>query len=106
MTQLLNQEQQATLRVVDSLCSLFESLSLDFRGEFKWECHLLCEKLENDPGFSITEKDEVLARLRDLRANLSTRYPGHVDGYEQLNHMIFLSNRLRQKLLPRQELAA
>ena len=73
MTQVLSaQEQQATLRVVDALCSLFESLSIDFLGEFKWDCHKLCEALEHDPRFLIPERDELLAVLQDLRTHVST----------------------------------
>ncbi|RYG14308.1 MAG: hypothetical protein EON92_02535 [Burkholderiales bacterium] len=101
MTQVLSaQEQQATLRVVDALCSLFESLSIDFLGEFKWECHKLCEALVHDPRFLIPERDELLAVLQDLRAHVSTHTPGHVSGYPQRNKLIFLSIRLRQKLVP------
>lgn len=67
----------ATLTTLDDLCSIFESLAMDFTGEAKHSLWLLSQSLESDPAYRFAGHEDarqvVDGALTTLRAGEKER---------------------------------
>ncbi len=89
---------RATLRVLDELGYVFETLALDHRGECKGHLADVCRWLEQELGFRIAEHDVLLAKVRTLRGTMDNVEPGHVDAYSERSALASLMRDLWRKV--------
>lgn len=58
-------------KVLEGICSILESIALEYFGEAKGELMVLSRQLETDPSFAVEGKDELANDLRQVLAMIS-----------------------------------